>query len=586
MTIPRVLKKFRQILSRHQKIRIIELTILMVIGGFMETLSVTLILPFIKAIMDPETVMANHYVQLVCRLCGIESYRTFLVLLAMVMALLYIFKNVFLLFQLMIQNRFVYNNMFFTQQRLLRSFLLRPYEYFLEVKSGEILRVIGDDTKQGFEVLMYVLSLFSELVVSLALMITVFIIAPDIMLGLSVLLAVMVALIQSGLRPVLSKAGLTHQRTYANMQQWILQAIQGIKEVKLKRCEEYFEKNFEKEGANFVKSAYLSMTLGVIPRFMIEAVAMGVFFGVVAYMIYRGRALETLIPVLSGVAMAAVRLLPAVNRISGAMAAITYGEPAVDKLLENLRAVQEYEAAHLLDSIEEKEAGNGIIRELCHGIDFSDISYRYPNGVSDVLSNAEMRIQKGVSVGIVGVSGAGKTTAVDVLLGLLRPHAGKVLVDGTDIQMDINGWLSNIGYIPQSIFMLDASIRDNVAFGVETDVIDDALVWDALEEAALSEFVKSLPEGLDTQIGERGVRLSGGQKQRIGIARALYSNPPVLVFDEATSALDNETEAVIMDSINHLHGTKTMIIIAHRLTTIAECDMVYRVESGKIVQER
>ena len=586
MTIPRVLKKFRQILSRHQKIRIIELTILMVIGGFMETLSVTLILPFIKAIMDPETVMANQYVQLVCRLCGIESYRTFLVLLAMVMALLYIFKNVFLLFQLMIQNRFVYNNMFFTQQRLLRSFLLRPYEYFLEVKSGEILRVIGDDTKQGFEVLMYVLSLFSELVVSLALMITVFIIAPDIMLGLSVLLAVMVALIQSGLRPVLSKAGLTHQRTYANMQQWILQAIQGIKEVKLKRCEEYFEKNFEKEGANFVKSAYLSMTLGVIPRFMIEAVAMGVFFGVVAYMIYRGRALETLIPVLSGVAMAAVRLLPAVNRISGAMAAITYGEPAVDKLLENLRAVKEYEAAHLLDSIEEKEAGNGIIRELCHGIDFSDISYRYPNGVSDVLSNAEMRIQKGVSVGIVGVSGAGKTTAVDVLLGLLRPHAGKVLVDGTDIQMDINGWLSNIGYIPQSIFMLDASIRDNVAFGVETNAIDDALVWDALEAAALSEFVKSLPEGLDTQIGERGVRLSGGQKQRIGIARALYSNPPVLVFDEATSALDNETEAVIMDSINHLHGTKTMIIIAHRLTTIAECDMVYRVESGKIVQER
>ena len=583
MTILRVLKKFRQILSRHQKIRIIELTILMVIGGFMETLSVTLILPFIKAIMDPETVMANQYVQLVCRLCGIESYRTFLVLLAMVMALLYIFKNVFLLFQLMIQNRFVYNNMFFTQRRLLRSFLLRPYEYFLEVKSGEILRVIGDDTKQGFEVLMQVLSLFSELVVSLALMITVFIIAPDIMLGLSVLLAVMVALIQSGLRPILSKAGLTHQRTYANMQQWILQAIQGIKEVKLKRCEEYFEKNFEKEGANFVKSAYLSMTLGVIPRFMIEAVAMGVFFGVVAYMIYRGRALETLIPVLSGVAMAAVRLLPAVNRISGSMVAITYGEPAVDKLLENLRVVQEYEVAH---SIEPKEAGNGIIRELRHGIDFSNISYRYPNGISDVLSNAEMRIQKGVSVGIVGASGAGKTTAVDVLLGLLRPQAGKVLVDGTDIQMDINGWLSNIGYIPQSIFMLDASIRDNVAFGVETNAIDDALVWDALEAAALSEFVKSLPEGLDTQIGERGVRLSGGQKQRIGIARALYSNPSVLVFDEATSALDNETEAAIMDSINHLHGTKTMIIIAHRLTTIAGCDMVYRVESGKIVQER
>ena len=189
-----------------------------------------------------------------------------------------------------------------------------------------------------------------------------------------------------------------------------------------------------------------------------------------------------------------------------------------------------------------------------------------------------------MSVGIVGASGAGKTTAVDILLGLLTPQNGQVLVDGTDIRLDMDGWLSNIGYIPQSIFMMEGSIRENVAFGLMAEEIDDDRVWDALREAALDDFVRQLPEALDAQIGERGVRLSGGQRQRIGIARALYSNPPVLVFDEATSALDNNTETAIMDSLHHLHGVKTMVIIAHRLSTIEDCDVVFRVEDGKIRQ--
>ena len=196
-----------------------------------------------------------------------------------------------------------------------------------------------------------------------------------------------------------------------------------------------------------------------------------------------------------------------------------------------------------------------------------------------------MTIKKGTSIGIVGASGAGKTTIVDIILGLLHPQEGGVYIDGKDIQDDINGYLGNIGYIPQSIFMLDGTIRDNVAFGVDEQKIDDERVVTALEEAALYDHVKSLPDWLDTEIGERGIRLSGGQRQRLGIARALYTDPDILVFDEATSALDNDTETAIMDSINHLHGIKTMIIIAHRLTTIKDCDIVYRVENGTIKRE-
>jgi ABC-type bacteriocin/lantibiotic exporter with double-glycine peptidase domain len=214
-------------------------------------------------------------------------------------------------------------------------------------------------------------------------------------------------------------------------------------------------------------------------------------------------------------------------------------------------------------------------------IRMEDITYKYPNTDKLILDKATMEIPIGKSVGIVGASGAGKTTIVDVLLGLLKPEEGRILADGVDVSTNYKGWLKNVGYIPQTIFMTDSTIRKNVAFGVPEDEIDDEKVWQALREAALDEFVKELPEGLDTEIGERGIRLSGGQRQRIGIARALFEDPEVLVLDEATSALDNDTEAAIMDSINRLHGRKTLVIIAHRLQTIEKCDMIYNIGDGK-----
>jgi len=564
-----------------------ELGILMVLGGFMETMSVSLIMPFMSAVMSPDSVMNNKYVQIILNIFGIESYRGFLFFLSILMAFIYIVKNLFLLFELNIQNKFVYNNMFHTQQSLLHSYLSRPYDYYLNIKSGEVLRVIGNDTASAFETLTILLQMFSELVVSVALIGTIFYVAPSATVAIAILMFGLVYVISVVIRPILSKAGIKNLKVTAEMNQWLLQSIQGIKEVKIMKKEQFFEKKFSYFGAEYARTSRQSKMLGMVPRFTIEAVSMSSFFFIVAFLIYDGMEVQRIVPALSAIAMAAIRLLPSVNRISQAIARMTFGESTIDKLIENLKEIDVFSRAAENDAASSADTERfDRIRKLDQEFGIYGITYKYPTGKKNVLKDADAIVKKGESIGIVGTSGAGKTTAVDIMLGLLKPSKGKVLVDGTDIELDRDGWLSQIGYIPQSIFMLDGSIRDNVAFGIAEDEIDDNKVWDALKEAAIDDDVRELPDGLDTQIGERGIRLSGGQKQRIGIARALYSNPSVLFFDEATSALDNETEAEIMDSINHLHGVKTMVIIAHRLTTIEECDHIFRVEDGRIVRDK
>lgn len=580
MTILRILKKFRIILSRHQKVRILELMILMVIAGVLEMLSVSLIIPFMNAVMFPDKVMNHAITRWICHMTGIGSHRSFLVVLAMILAVMYILKNMFLVFQLNMQNRFVYNNMFAVRQKLLAGFLAEPYEYFSGVSSGEVLRVIGSDTEDTFGLLTSVLSFCSEMVVSLVLIITIFFIAPTMTVGMAALLFVMVVVILKVIRPVLRRAGISCQESAAAMNQWLLQSVQGIKEIKIMKKEDFFKSSFETSGKNYVKNWCLSQTLNLIPRFMIEACTMGVFFIVVSVMIYRGVSLEVMIPMLSAVTMAAVRLLPAANRISQNMANIAFREPMLDKMTEHLRR------AEAAGYGEENGSQGAVISGLKDCVRLCQVCYRYPATDLDILSEASMVIKRGMATAITGASGAGKTTAMDLLLGLLQPQKGSVMVDGTDIRLDMDGWLAMTGYIPQTIFMLDGNIRDNVAFGIAENEIDDGRVWEVLKEAALDQFVRQLPHGLDTQLGERGVRLSGGQRQRIGIARALYPDPDILFFDEATSALDSGTEAAIMESVSRLRGEKTIIIIAHRLSTIENCDVHYRVVDGTIRIEK
>lgn len=588
MSLFRIIKKFKSLLSRHQKVRVIEMTILMIIGGLLEACSVSLVLPFMDAAMNSASVMEKGYVRWICRMLEIDTSRGFLMMLAVVLAAIYILKNIYLLFEYNVQYRFVYGNMFEMQKRLLNHFIHRPYEYFLKINSGEIIRIVNVDTSLTFELLSTILAFFSETVVSVMLIATVFILSPLITTVMAMLLLLLLLTINQMLKPILTKAGVENQASAAGMNKWLLQSIQGIKELKVMARESFFLEKYNGYGQQYVRTLRKSQILGIVPRFFIEALCMSAMFLILAVLLYRGAALTEIVPIVSAVAMAAVRLMPSVNRMSKALANISYGEPMLDKLIESMQDISGRTGISLTMDLKHEADCHEKEDSLTYEADlnFHEITYRYPGAEKDVLHKASMSVVAGESAGIIGASGAGKTTAVDIILGLLKPEKGQVLVDGREIMSNMKDWRSKVGYIPQMIFMLDDTVRANVTFGMPESEFTDDDVWNALEEASLAEFVKGLPKGLDTEIGERGVRLSGGQRQRIGIARALFRNTDVLIFDEATSALDNNTESAIMESINRLHGKKTIIIIAHRLTTIETCNHIFKIENGKIWKER
>ena len=382
------------------------------------------------------------------------------------------------------------------------------------------------------------------------------------------------------LKPRLNNIGRLNQKIQSRIAKWRIQSIYGVKDVKVLGREDFFIRNYYESGCVGANIARDYAVLNSVPRLMIEAVFISsVLLFILVYLLNGGDA-TLLIPQLTAFGIAAVRIMPSANRINTYLTEIAYNQNSLDYVYENLTEAMKTDKAMRA----ERAAIAGPELHLSKEIELKNITFAYPDAQSNIFTDANMLVPKGKSVGIMGASGAGKSTIVDILLGLLHVKSGEILCDGQNIFSNYESWLAQIGYIPQTIYLVDEPIRDNIAFGIDADKIDEKRIWEVMEEAQLADFVRTLPEGLDTKIGERGVRLSGGQRQRIGIARALYHNPEILVFDEATSALDNETEAAVMEAINSFHGKKTMVIIAHRLNTIANCDIIYEVKDEKIVE--
>ena len=581
----KIYKKLMLLLDGRQKKQMVGIVILMLIGGMLEALGIAMIAPVMAVVLDPAKVESNKYLSFIYNTLHLSSATQLAAVIMVALILVFVVKNIFLYFMNVVQLRFVYTNQFATSRRMMINFMERPYEYYLGADTSVIQRNITSDVNNMYGLILSSLQLISEIIVFICLV--GILLSQDAVMTISIasLLVVVLLIIKFKIKPVMVKAGQENQDYYSGLYKWIDESVTGIKEIKIANKENYFISGYADCGAGYVNAVQKYGLYNSTPRLLIETIAIAGMIGYMLIVMAGGQNLSDLVAQLTVMAAAAARLLPSANRINNYLTSIAYFEPFLMNVSDNLQTEINDEGVNYNDEDYRKKI-NVEKLPVTKSIDLTDISYKYPNTEKYILDKANMSIPVGKSVGIVGTSGAGKTTIVDVLLGLLKPESGKILADGVDVSEHYQGWLKNIGYIPQTIFMVDSTIRKNVAFGYADEDIDDNKVWQALKEAALDDFVRSLPEGLDTSIGERGIRLSGGQRQRIGIARALFEDPEVLVLDEATSALDNETESAIMDSINRLHGRKTLIIIAHRLQTIEKCDMVYAVRDGKAVVER
>ncbi|MCM1261792.1 MAG: ABC transporter ATP-binding protein/permease [Butyrivibrio sp.] len=561
------------------------LVIIMLIGAALETLGVAMIIPVMNVVLEENAVEKHKYLQVISRIFSINDERSLTIFIMTAMVVIFAVKNIYLFFQQKVQLKFVYTNQFATSRRMMINFMQRPYEYYLNADTAVIQRNITSDVNNMYGLILSLLQLVSESIVFVCL-VTVSIL-KDVWMTITVssLLIVVLLIIKCILKPIMRRAGEENQEYYSGLFKWIEQSVMGIKEIKIAGKENYFINEYAKCGNGYVSAVQRYNLYNATPRLLIETVAMT---GMILYMmlqLIRGVGVLEIIPQIGLLAVVATRLIPCANRINNHLTSIAYFEPFFMGVSDNLQEeIRDENVDYNAETYSKKIEVNKL--EIKDKIELKNITYKYPNTETLIFDNADMEIPIGKSIGIVGTTGSGKTTVVDILLGLLRLQNGEILADGMDVMEHYQEWLKNIGYIPQMIFMIDSTIRNNVAFGYADEDIDDDKVWEALKEAQLDEFVRGLPEGLDTCIGERGIRISGGQRQRISIARALFEDPEVLILDEATSALDNDTEAAIMESINRLHGRKTLIIIAHRLQTIEKCDIVYRVEGGKVRRER
>ena len=583
-----LLQKVSYLFDRKQKRQIAGLALLILIGGLLETVGVSMLLPVVQAIMDPEQLMENELVGKVTKALHIETSRQLIILMLGALIALYVVKNAYLLFQTYVQNTFVTRNRNRMISRVMREFLNRPYEEYLGADIPTVFRLTDSDIPNAFQLILVMIQMVTEIVVAGFLCIVLVVVSPVMSLFIFCIFLGMTLMITKVLKPRLNAIGHKNQQIQSRIAKWRIQSIYGLKDVKVLHREEFFVRNYYESGAIGADVARNYAVFNNLPRLLIETIFMASMLLFIMLYMLRGGNITVLIPQLSAFAVAGIRVMPGTNRINTYLSEIAYSQPCLDYLYENLTANMKMDVNGSVTGLA-RGAGAQAQESRTHLQDkivLDHITYAYPNTEKNIFTDAHMEVKKGQSVGIMGPSGAGKSTVVDILLGLLRVQEGTITCDGANIFDNYADWLSKIGYIPQSIYLIDESIRDNIAFGIDADKIDDRRIWEVLEEAQLKEFVEELPEGLDTTIGDRGVRISGGQRQRLGIARALYHNPEILVFDEATSALDNDTEKAVMDAINNFHGRKTMVIIAHRLNTIAKCDVIYKVDGEKIVETK
>ncbi len=580
IALKRVINELRDILSPKQQKHAIIVLFVIVIGSGFELLGVTAILPFLQAIISPDVVMNNKYIQPVIKILSIESSKGLLLLIGVMIILIYILKNVFLIFSQYVQHDYGTKIQKELSIKMLYSYMRRPYTFFMNINSADILRGCTGDIDGVYRILADLFTIIAEVLATIA--IGIFIVYTDPLTAIAALILVFCVMIGIvlGFKPIVKRMGRKNINAQTAKNKAIYQSVHGIKELFAMQRKDLFVEEYTK-AAEDVRIAVRNYNfLNNSPDRIVEGICISGLIGIVLVRLVMDIDMIDFIPKLGSFAMAAFKILPSIGKISNRVTNLVYYMPQLNNVHKIMMEADIYEKS--LESDNRKRIGSNTVSSKVtfeEKVSVENVVWQYEGQEKPVLNKISIILHKGESIALIGASGSGKTTLADVILGLLRPAQGSVYVDGTDIYTVPEEWAKIVGYVPQSVFLIDDTIRNNIAFGLKD--IDDKLIWRALEQAQLKDFVKGLPQGLDTIVGERGIKFSGGQRQRIAIARALYNKPEILILDEATAALDNETEKAVMESIDALQGKITMIIVAHRLTTIRNCDAIYEIKDGK-----
>jgi ABC-type multidrug transport system fused ATPase/permease subunit len=566
--------KILSLLNFKQKSNLLILFILMVLGAGLEMIGIGILLPVIAIMSQGDKGLQSPFIKTIIDVAGVSDMQSILFYVLGGLVFIYVLKMLFLGFVAWEQNKFIFGLQSHLSQKLYAGYLAQPYIFHIQRNSSTLINNVTLVVQQFSASLMALLNLLTESFNLLGIVALLLFIEPSATLLVFSILGLSAWAFYSMTKKQLYSWGKDLNFHESLRIKHLQQGLGGLKELKIFGAEKEFGGKYEFHNRFTARINRNYQTIQALPRLWLEFLSVVGIVILIGFMVMQGNPINAVLPKLGIFAAAAFRLIPSLNKIISSIQNVRYTKQPLEVLSNEIKMVE------VGDIIERKEK-----IAFSEKLELDEVSFQYPSADRESLKNVSLEIIKGDTVGFIGTTGAGKSTLVDIILGLLGPDRGKIKIDGVDIHSNIRGWQKQIGYVPQFIFLIDDSLRNNIAFGIpESDINEEAMIR-AVRLAQLEVMINDFPEGLNTNVGERGVRLSGGQRQRIGIARALYHDPDVIVLDEATSSLDVATESSVMESIRALHGTKTILIIAHRYSTIQHCDMIYRLDNGEIVRK-
>lgn len=566
--------KLNYILSNKQKVQLVVLGFLLIIGIFFEMLGLGVIVPSLGLMVNPDVSRDFPVLKPILQSLGNPSQNQMVLYGVVLLVSVYTIKTIFLIYMSWKQSKFTSEMSVEISHKLFLGYMTQPYVFHLQKNSAELIRNIQNEVAQFSFISQSFIALAIEVSIILGVSMMLIMVEPIGALIIVLFLSIAIYGFYRLTKNRLLDWGIQRQEHATKSNQHLIQGLSGVKDIKILGREEYFVSQFDHHNFINAKIQIKSSTLGLVPRSYLEFLAVVGLAGLILIMLHQNKDFKVLIPTLGVFAASAFRMIPSANRIMTSLQGIRFSKPVIDLLYSEFKHIKDGVISnyHQLSDISFDE-----------DIKLSNIYFKYPGSNTYSLENVSLSINKGESIGLIGHSGSGKSTLVDLMLGLLEQNDGKLLIDNVS-KFEIKAWQKKIGYVPQTIYLTDDTLINNIAFGIPQNEINLNRVQECIDASQLTQLVEEMEKGLNTYVGERGVRLSGGQKQRIGIARALYSNPEILIFDEATSALDNSTEIEVMKSIDGLKGQKTLILVAHRISTLKNCDKIFTLDKGKIIK--